>query len=423
MKILFVTNYFPPHYVGGYELHCGRVAEWMARAGHAVRVLTGDFSLGPGRAELDAPGLEVCRDLTLRYWTDVTDLGYWAREWRDVRIFRCHVRDFRPDVVVLWNMRKLAFGIVLEAQRLCGNALVYHLMDEWGAEFRAANGLPQFWARPASSFWGRVVKPLLRRLYRCFFTEDVSAWRPENGVLVSQALGDLCRKHDLVFPRQMVSYITYDPAVFGEAGRGPASADATGGTGPVRFLWAGRLCAGKGLLTTLDALDRLYEKRPQEDWTLDFCGIVDEETRIGVLEPRLARAPWRGRVRYLGSLSYNQMPAVYRAHDVFLFTSEVHEGLPGTIIEAFACGLPVIGTLTGGTRDVLRPGENCLTYPMGDAHALVEAMETLLDRPDERRRLSAQVAQFAYEHCCNETVFPRLLAFYEELLARRGGAS
>ncbi|HPS03647.1 MAG TPA: glycosyltransferase family 1 protein, partial [Candidatus Sumerlaeota bacterium] len=78
---------------------------------------------------------------------------------------------------------------------------------------------------------------------------------------------------------------------------------------------------------------------------------------------------------------------------------------------------------TGGTRDVLRPGENCLTYPMGDAHALVEAMETLLDRPDECRRLSAQVAQFAYEHCCNETVFPRLLAFYEELLARRGGAS
>jgi glycosyltransferase involved in cell wall biosynthesis len=422
MKILFVTNYFPPPYVGGYELHCGRGAEWMARAGHSIRVLTGDFSLGPGRSELETSGLEVCRHLTLRYWTDVTDFGYWKREWRDVRLFRRHVRDFRPDVVVLWNMRKLASGLVLEAQRLCGSRLVYHLMDEWGAEFRKANGLPQFWARPASYFWGRLTKPLLRGLYRFFFTEDTSAWRPENGVVVSRALGDLCEQHGLMFPRRIVSYITYDPAVFGEPGKGSLPNDMVESRS-VRFLWAGRLCVGKGLVTTLDALDLLYEKRPEADWTLDFCGIVDEETRTGVLEPRLIQSAWRGRVRYLGALSYDRMPAVYRAHDVFLFTSEVHEGLPGTIVEAFACGLPVIGTLTGGTRDVLRPGENCLTYPMGDARALVEVMEILLDRPDERLRLSAQVAKFAYEHCCNETVFPRLLAFYEELLARRAPVS
>ena len=411
MKILFATNYFPPHYIGGYELHCARVATWLCRAGHPVRILTGDFSLGEDLPELEAPGLEVARDLHLRYWTDVTDLGYWKREWGDLARFRRHMREFRPDLVVLWNMSKLASGIVMEAQR-GAPLLVYHLMDEWITNFQNGNGLPQFWARPARSFWARLAKPPLRRLYRLFFTPDAAAWQPRNAVLVSKALGELLEKHQVRFEHTHVSYITYDPEIF----ESPESRkDGADPNAPLRFLWAGRMCEGKGLVTTLKALNLLHERRPA-GWTVDFCGPIDEETEREILGPPLANAPWRENVRYLGSLPHDEMPRQYRSHDVFLFTSEVHEGLPGTIVEAFACAMPVIGTLTGGTKDVLRPDENCLVYPMGDAGALADAMARLLDDPALRRRLSAQVAQFAREQCSNDAVFPRLIEFYDKLL-------
>jgi glycosyltransferase involved in cell wall biosynthesis len=189
---------------------------------------------------------------------------------------------------------------------------------------------------------------------------------------------------------------------------------------PVRFLWAGRLCRGKGLFTTLDALDLLWGRRP-DGWTVDFCGPVAEEDRAE-FDSRMSSSSWSGRARYLGSLPHSDMPRRYRDHDVFLFTSEVHEGLPGTLVEAFAAELPVIGTLTGGTKDILRPDENCLVYPMGDARALAAHMERLIVDPPLRRSLSSEVARFAFEHCSNTTVFPRLIEFYSELIESASSA-
>ncbi|MBN1866893.1 glycosyltransferase family 4 protein [Candidatus Sumerlaeota bacterium] len=409
MRLLFVTDYFPPHYIGGYELHCARVAEWFVAAGHPVRVLTGDFRLADAGPEIARPGLEVRRDLELRYWTDISDLAYWRRERRDLKVFRRHLSEFRPDVVVVWNMLKLASGIAMEAQRRAP-LLVYHLMDEWAAGFRSANGLPQFWSRPARSWWGRALKPPARRIYPIAFTADASAWTPRYAVLTSYALGELMEKNGVRFERTHVSYITYDPALFDSIDWNRENDPPS----PVRFLWAGRLCRGKGLFTTLDALDLLSSRRP-EGWSVDFCGPVDEEDRAR-FESRLESAPWKRYVRYLGSLPHSDMPRQYRDHDAFLFTSEVHEGLPGTLVEAFAAGLPVIGTLTGGTKDILRPDENCLVYPMGDAPDLAERIERLIADASLRRSLSSEVARFAFEHCSNTTVFPRLIEFYSSLL-------
>jgi glycosyltransferase involved in cell wall biosynthesis len=416
MRLLFVNNYFPPHYVGGYELLCGRAANWLASAGCRVRVLTSAFRNNAGPVFAARPGVEIFRQLRLRYWTDITDLGYWIREWRDVSCFRRHLGEFRPDIVVLWNMHKLASGIILEAQRLAP-MLVYQLMDDWILGFLKGNGLPQFWARPARSGWGRLAKPVLRLLYRAFFTADAANWHPRNAVLVSKELGELLAKHDIRFERTHLSATTYDPALFAP---NPAR-DAAARGAPVRFLWAGRMCKAKGLLTTINALDKLWREHP-EGWFLDVCGPIDEAMREG-LRPRVEQAPWRERVRYLGPIAHDEMPEQYRNHDVFLFTSEVHEGLPGTIIEAFASGLAVIGTLTGGTRDVLRPNENCLTYPPGDSEALADAMIRLINDDALRHRLATGVSEYAKENFSNDVVFSRLLEFYRELVAEGAGAS
>lgn len=413
MRLLYVSNYFPPHYVGGYELHAGQVARWMADRGHRVRVLTGDFRRDDAPDAREIQGLDVRRELQLRYWTDVTDIGLWRREWSDVRLFRRHLRDFQPHVTVLWNMVKLSPGIVMEAQRRAPG-LIYHLMDEWAANFREANGWPQFWARPARSPWGRILKPLARALCAPALLPggDISQWRPQRAVLVSRALGRLMDKHHVRFDETHVSYITYDPAPF-EAARARRARAAAPESGPVRFLWAGRLCEGKGLYTTLEALDILSREGPT-GWALDFCGPMEEDDRARFLEERLPKAPWADRVRYLGSLPHADMPAQYYDHDIFLFTSQVHEGLPGTIVEAFAAGLPVIGTVTGGTGDILRPDENCLVYPMGDSAALARAMARMIAEPALRQRLSQGVEEFARSQCSTETVFPRLEAYYRQ---------
>lgn len=413
MRILYVTNYYPPHYVGGYELQCAATAQWLAARGHTVRVLAGDYLLqNVPEEEKDTHQVEVFRDLTLRYWTDITSLGYWKRETRDVGIFRRHLREFQPDLVAVWNPFKLATGILMEAQEKAP-CLVYHVHDEWMANFHTSNGLPQFWARPATSTPGRLLKPLLRRLYRKYFTPDISVWKPENIIFVSPSVAALTASAEIRAPHTLVAYVTYRSERFEQL---PPRQKAPGGE--LRFLWAGRLCREKGLLTTLNALDILWEKAPA-GWTVDFIGSMDEKDEQSILRPRLQTAPWKNQVRYRGFISWHFVPEEFNRHDVFLFTSEIHEGMPTTIIEAFASGMPVIGTLTGGTRDILRPGENCLVYEMGDARQLADAMLRLLRDEAERRRISETTARFARDQFHPDAVFPRLLEFYQKLASEK----
>jgi glycosyltransferase involved in cell wall biosynthesis len=72
------------------------------------------------------------------------------------------------------------------------------------------------------------------------------------------------------------------------------------------------------------------------------------------------------------SAGMDEMPAIYRKHDALLFTSEWAEPFALTPLEAMASGLPVIGTTTGGSREIFRHRDNALTYTAGNAEELGE---------------------------------------------------
>jgi glycosyltransferase involved in cell wall biosynthesis len=83
------------------------------------------------------------------------------------------------------------------------------------------------------------------------------------------------------------------------------------------------------------------------------------------------------------------MPAVYRAHDALLFTSEWEEPFALTPLEAMSSGLPVIGTTTGGSQELFRHGENALTYQAGNASELAQRILELDADPNARGRIAA----------------------------------
>ena len=86
------------------------------------------------------------------------------------------------------------------------------------------------------------------------------------------------------------------------------------------------------------------------------------------------------------------LAAVHRQHDAFLHTSEWDEPFAATPLEAMACGLPVVGTRSGGARELLRHGENALTYRPGDCLELASRMQELQMQPALRCQM-AETAQ------------------------------
>src|SRR5208283_3781944 len=102
------------------------------------------------------------------------------------------------------------------------------------------------------------------------------------------------------------------------------------------------------------------------------------------------------------SNQYSDLPAVYKRHDVLLHTPEWAEPFPFTALGAMGCGLPVIGARSGGMEELLRHGENSLTYPSGDFEELAARIQELLISPALRYQM-AEDAQNEVLSAFNDT--------------------
>lgn len=145
-----------------------------------------------------------------------------------------------------------------------------------------------------------------------------------------------------------------------------------------RLIAVGRLAAPKDWSTLLSALTSLDSEAFAE---LAIVGDGPERERV---EDELARRSLEGRVRLLGER--DDVPRLLAEADVFLLASR-SEGLPLSVIEAMAAGLPIVASDVGGLKELVRDGETGVLVPPGDPVALAEALRPLLANRELRRRL------------------------------------
>src|SRR6185503_11217410 len=114
VRVLVVSNMYPPHHLGGYELSCRDTVERFRRRGHEVTVLTTTMRL-PGVAAPD-DGAHVRRALDF-YWRDHEVLRPAKREQlrmerHNQRVLAATLDEACPDVVSFWNMGAMSMGII-----------------------------------------------------------------------------------------------------------------------------------------------------------------------------------------------------------------------------------------------------------------------------------------------------------------------
>jgi glycogen(starch) synthase len=377
VRILVLSNMFPPHAYGGYELYCRDVVRRWRRRGHEVLVLTSDHRLG-GVGGPEESGIEVRRLLHL-YWDDHVLLSPppWRRvawERANQRALDCALADFRPEVVSAWAMGAMSLGLLAHlADR--GVPVVSVVCDEW----------PVY--APRLDAWSRVIvrHRHLGRLVRA--TTGLPGRLPD-----LDTIGPTCFASETVrrkarqfspwsFPRSAVVPLGVDLGDF------PL---ATEGCRPWRWrvLHVGRLDPRKGLHTVIEA----FASCPEEA-TLELLGDGDrgylEELRH--LATRLGVA---GRVRF-GRCDRSELAARYAQADVVVFAPLWDEPFGLVPLEAMACGTPVVASPTGGSREFLLDGVNCVAFPSGDVPALVHALERVAGDPELRRTIVAHGLQTA----------------------------
>jgi glycosyltransferase involved in cell wall biosynthesis len=105
----------------------------------------------------------------------------------------------------------------------------------------------------------------------------------------------------------------------------------------------------------------------------------------------------------------------YRRSDVFV-TATTWEGMPNTVLEAMACGLPIVGTQASGLHELVHDGVNGSLVPIKDPDALAEAIAHLVDNGYERRRMGRQSRKLAENEFAWEYITEQYLDIYEQVL-------
>jgi glycosyltransferase involved in cell wall biosynthesis len=176
-----------------------------------------------------------------------------------------------------------------------------------------------------------------------------------------------------------------------------------------RIIAVGRLKAPKDFLTLVRAAGML----PEGAETL----IVGEGPDRPRLEQEIRALGVAERVRLLGE-RYD-VPKLLADADVFVLSS-ASEGMPVSVLEAMAAGLPVVSSHVGGVPELVVDGETGILVRPGDASALAAALSSLIADPAERRRLGAAGRARAEERFDLEPFRRAHVELYSRELARRG---
>ncbi len=173
--------------------------------------------------------------------------------------------------------------------------------------------------------------------------------------------------------------------------------------------YAGRLDPEKGVDTLIEAC------APLTDAEVRIAGAGPEKDRLLALAERLGMS---SRTHFLGSLETPAMVAFYQGLNALALPSRSRpnwvEQFGRVLIEAMACGVPVLGSRTGEIPNVI--GEAGALFPEGDAGALSEALRALMSSPDAANAIGLlgrdrAVAQFSMRRIARETlqVYRRML--------------
>ncbi len=148
---------------------------------------------------------------------------------------------------------------------------------------------------------------------------------------------------------------------------------------------ASRVTARKGLKYLVEAIQQLAPRFPQ--LRLKIMGDSDGNERA-MLEELAKEGNISDRVEFIGRVPREETTRYYQEASLFVLPS-LNEGMSNAMLEALACGLPIIMTPTGGAEELIEEGKNGMIVPFESSKAVAAAMETFLTNPQKVQSFGA----------------------------------
>ena len=337
------------------------------------------------------------------YGPKLRDIGF---RWHAVPMNRRSLNPLRELALVMWLARffhrekpQIVHGFTIKS------AVYGSLASKLAsvpARVNAVAGMGYVFT--SGDLKARLLKPLVRQVMRL-------ALNGRDSILVLQNPDDV-RLFDaarIVNQRaiRLIKGSGVDLTRFkvkGEAGQEPGS--------PLRALLAARLVWDKGIAEYVEAARLL--RREHRTVRFLLAGSPDDGNPASVGSEVVESWVKEGLIEWLGQVS--DMPKLFSEVDVMVLPS-YREGLPKALIEAAACGLPLITTDAPGCREVVsESGVDGISVPIRDVAALADAIRLLDDDREMARKLGLAAREKALRNFDERIVIDKTLSVYRELV-------
>lgn len=352
------------------------MARKAQRAGYEVHVVT---HLSEGRAAIEREGFRVHSVVWRR--GSLSPFGFLA----NVLAVRGRYRAIDPDLVHHVALQPTIVGSLAATGLRC-------------RRLNALAGLG--FAFTSSTLKARLVRPILRSVLRAVLGH------PRSAVLV-QNQDDREMVRDLGVADARIHVIP------GSGVETNALMPLSEPEKPVTAAFVGRLLDDKGLRTLVVAQDILTQRGV--DMRLLIAG--DRDPANPVSSPTEEVAAWgrQAGVELLGHVA--DIREVWKRAHIAVLPSR-REGLPKSLLEAAACGRPMIATSVPGCRAVVRDGVNGLLVPVDNAPALAGALERLARDAGARTRFGREARRIAELEYAASRIGPTVVSLYDTIIGR-----
>jgi glycosyltransferase involved in cell wall biosynthesis len=333
MKIAILVNHFPPKWLAGTEIATYYIAEHLAQHGHEVHVIT---SLDEGLPKASCEkGFHIHRlpRVRIRF---VGVLAFWAdiiRVLRKIKPDIVHAQSLISGMPALLSNRLLKIPYVIYGR----GSDVY--LPDWFTKLTAKGIL-----KNASTVI--ALTEHMKDAMQAIYSRDIIV--VPNGINLNEV----------------------------------AEKETEGGNPSKRVLFVGRLHPVKGTQYLLGAMSIVH--RELREAKLILVGDGEEREHLETLTDNLGI---RECVEFAGRVPHERVKDYMNRAEVFVLPS-LSEGFPVTILEAMACGLPVVATRVGGVPDIIKNGTNGYLVDTMNQEQIAEALLNLLQDKQLRKDIS-----------------------------------
>lgn len=360
MRVLVITNLYPPFHRSGYERGCHDIVDSLKNRQHHIKVLTSTHGIRGTQVDGD-----IHRMLTIDFkdapdWKDV-----FLKEFINQTIFKKICLDFRPEISIFFNLSHISISLYSIAEEMGLPACSYYA-NNWFVT-REKDQWHQLWPEGERGF--KILRLLAHRFRllppRQTFPSTFSIFA--NGYLKNLAIELKNTTSDaMVIPWGI------------DTKRYPYKKRQS--PKPSRLLYVGQIQPDEGIDDIIKALSLLHRKCGQHSSSLTIAGDEKSSPDYAAYLKNLAdKLGVMQNLSFIGFVPQKDMPNLYHAHDILVSSSHSEQSSGRTLLEAMSSGTAVVSASIENNAEILEDEINALLFPKYNLDLFAEQIQRLLE--------------------------------------------